>query len=508
MKLITSRPDFYNDICEEIRLFLPRAAIELTDAYSGEVLDKSGIFGDERFLDDGGGTLTALLSEDGVSFIARAVYEHEGETHEYLHKTPYRGGSELIEKRYAKRCIKAAVFRVMRMAFPERNIPWGSLTGIRPTRLLRELIDTEGYDEALRLMREEFDVAPDKLSLADTIVRVQRPILDSAKRSDIGVYVGIPFCRTRCLYCSFASQLRTKKTDMAAYLAALMRDIELGSAMTRELGLAPRSLYVGGGTPTILTADELDMLLDKVCSAYDTRGREFTVEAGRPDTITVEKLRVLKAHGVDRVSVNPQTMCDRTLRLVGRDHTSEDLKRCFMTVREVGFDSVNCDVIAGLPNETEEDMAHTLEEIARLDPDCLTVHTLAIKRSSRLHEHMDEYVMPGVDCVDRMVALGREAAESMGMAPYYMYRQKYMAGNLENVGYSKPQSICVYNIDMMEDALSTIAHGAGSMTKRVFGEAGRIDRVANPKDIDTYIAKVDITDLERRRLFEAGERTE
>ena len=501
MKLYTDRPDFYNDICEEIRLFLPRAEIELCDAATGETLDKSGIFGDERFLSSEDGELSAYVSDDGEFYNAKAVFSYGGKEFSCGHRQPYRGGSELIEKRYAKRCIKVAVFRALKKAFAERSIPWGSLTGIRPTRLLRELIDAEGHEEAIRLMLEEFDVTPEKTALADRIVSVQRPVLASAKQNDFGVYIGIPFCRTRCLYCSFASQLRTKKTDMAAYLAALTRDSSLGSVMAKELGLEPRSFYMGGGTPTILTADELDMLLDHICASYDTAGREFTVEAGRPDTITEDKLRVLKAHGVDRVSVNPQTMCDKTLRLVGRDHTAAQLIECYDMVRSIGFASVNCDLIAGLPNETEEDMAYTLEKVKALSPECLTVHTLAIKRSSRLHEHMDEYDMPSGETVESMIRMGAEAAAEMGMEPYYMYRQKYMAGNFENVGYSKPGSICIYNIDMMEDSLSIIAHGAGSMTKRVFNEAGRIDRVANPKDIDTYIAKVDITDAERRRLF-------
>ncbi len=481
MRLITNRPDFYNDLCEEIRLFLPREEISLEEA--------------------GGDILSLMLSVDG-EFNCAAAYEHEGETFIYAHSTPYRGGSDIIEKRYMKRCMKTACYRVLRMAYPDRLIPWGSLTGIRPTRLLRELIETEGREEALRLMTEEFDVSPDKLLLADEINSVQLPFLESAKENEFGVYVGIPFCRTRCLYCSFASQLRTKKTDMAAYLAALHKDIELGSEMALAHGLIPRSFYMGGGTPTILTADELDSLLDKILACYDTAGKEFTVEAGRPDTITEDKLRVMKAHGVNRVSVNPQTMCDKTLRLVGRDHTSEDIIRCYEMVKSVGFDSVNMDLIAGLPNETEADMEASLKAVEALSPECLTVHTLAIKRASRLHERMEEYALPAVDTVEKMVELGMASARRMGMKPYYMYRQKYMAGNLENVGYSKPGSVCVYNIDMMEDGMSIIAHGAGAMTKRVFDEGGRIERVPNNKDIATYIERVEETNKEREMLFE------
>ncbi len=501
MKLITDRPDFYNDICDVIRLFLPRASIALIDGSTGETVDRSGVFGDERLIMSEDGELTASCVSDGERFIANAVYAADGSEHRCTYSSPYRGGSELIEKRYAKRAVKVAVFRAMHKAFAERTVPWGSLTGIRPTRLLRELIDTEGRSEALRLMTEEFDVTPEKLELADRIVSAQRPIIDSASTKDFDVYVGIPFCRTRCLYCSFASQLRTKKTDMSAYLNALMTDISMGAALAADAGLNSRAFYIGGGTPTILTADELDRLLSHICRCYDTNGKEFTVEAGRPDTITKEKLLVLKRCGVDRVSVNPQTMCDKTLRLVGRDHTAQDLVDCYEMVKGMGFASVNCDVIAGLPNETEDDMRLTLEAIKALEPECLTVHTLAVKRSSRLHEHLDEYDMPDGDTVERMVALGADAASSMGMIPYYMYRQKYMTGNFENVGYAKPESICIYNIDMMEDGLSIIAHGAGAMTKRVFFEAGRIDRVANPKDIDTYIAKIEATNAQRRELF-------
>lgn len=483
MKLITNKPEMFNDLCDEIRLFLPREEIILAE---NECADTD--------------TLSVYLTADG-DFRADAVLLRDGERFAYSHIMPYRGGSELIEKRYGKRCMKTAVFRVMRRAFPDMLIPWGSLTGIRPTRLLRELILTEGYDEAIRQMREEFDVSESKIMLADEINKIQLPIINSSASNMFGVYVGIPFCRTRCLYCSFASQLRTKKTDMAAYLAALHKDIEMGSSMMKAKGYEPRSFYIGGGTPTILTADELDELLEKLCECYDTNGREFTVEAGRPDTITVEKLKVMKRHGVTRVSVNPQTMCDNTLRLVGRDHNSADIIKTYEDVRSIGFDSVNMDLIAGLPNENESDFYKSLCEVEKLSPDCLTVHTLAVKRASRLHEHMDKYELPSVATVEKMVKMGFEASRRMGMKPYYMYRQKYMTGNLENVGYSNDDAICIYNIDMMEDSMSIIAHGAGAMNKRVFREGGRIERIPNPKDIDTYIEKLSYTQREREALF-------
>lgn len=228
----------------------------------------------------------------------------------------------------------------------------------------------------------------------------------------------------------------------------------------------------------------------------------MTVEAGRPDTITQEKLAVLRAAGVGRVSINPQSMNERTLRLIGRSHTPEEIKTAFHMAREAGFASINMDVIAGLPGETEDDMRHTLDEIVRLAPDNLTVHTLALKRSSRLVEKLGEYPLPEAEVAEAMVTAGAEAAHALGMRPYYMYRQKYMRGNLENVGYALPGKECVYNIDMMEDTTSIMAHGAGAMTKCIYDAERRVERVPNPKDIATYIAKIDRLAEEKRRMYE------
>ena len=519
MRLYTNREDFYNDLCEVIRLFTPAAAVELCGnpgAFAGET-DPEHI--------NSADALRVLLWREGAVHCAAADLVQGGKTHSYTYKNSfsdiqYFSGTEqelfldypvtddrdeyLREKRYQKRCAKIAAFRTLRMAYPLTPLPWGSLTGIRPTRLLRDLIDSYGRETALNMMAREFDVSEEKLALADRIVAVQRPIIASAAPEDIDIYIGIPFCRTRCLYYSFASELRTRRTDMAGYLRALKRDISLGAALVRSFGFRVRAAYVGGGTPTVLTETELADLLDHAVREYGLDPSvEFTVEAGRPDTITAEKLRVMKAAGVTRVSVNPQTMNDRTLAAVGRDHTADDIRRCFGLVREIGFDSVNMDLIAGLPGETEKDMLNTVRAVMELGPDDLTVHTLAIKRSSRLHEHLSSYPLPPASEVEKMTAIGAAAAEEMGMVPYYMYRQKYMTGNMENVGYAKEGSICLYNVDMMEDTLSILANGAGAMTKRVFPDGRRIERVPNPKDIATYIAKIGKTDEERIRLFEA-----
>ena len=513
MKLQTNREEFYNDICEVIRMFAPVPSVELTDE-AGFCAGEAGL---RALLSSGTDGADGAAAANVPAYSAVAEYFDGAAVFSYAYTLPderfdalpsegsaplSERGAALEKKRLEKRCLKIAVFRAMKKAFPDAPLPWGSLTGIRPTSLLRDLTERYGEQAALSMMREEFEVSEDKLGLASRIVSVQRPVIASIRPNDVDVYIGIPFCRTRCLYCSFASELRTKKTDMRAYLDALKKDISLGAALAKERGLTVRAAYLGGGTPTVLTGSELDELLDHAANAYGFSAEtELTAEAGRPDTITEEKLRILKKNGTTRISINPQTMNDDTLRLVGRDHTASDVRDCFRMARSLGFDSINMDLIAGLPLETIEHMERTLNEVLLLAPDSLTVHTLAIKRSSRLHEKLGEYTLPPVSAVEKMTALGEKCALELGMLPYYMYRQKYMAGNMENVGYSLPSRICLYNIDMMEDRLSIIAHGAGAMNKRVFSGEKRIERVPNPKDIATYIEKVERTHAERERLF-------
>lgn len=485
VSLDTNQPAFFADIADELRLFLARE--EIVPAEETEHAEN---------------TVSVILTEDGGLWRVRAEVRLFGREAVSTYERPAVTGDVLEEKRCRKRAVKIAAFRAMQDA-TGHSLPWGSLTGIRPTRLLRELTGREGAEEAVRMMREDFDVSEEKLALAEEIVAVQMPILRSQKKEDVDVYIGIPFCASRCLYCSFASEVRTKKTDMAAYLAALERDIALGARIVQETGRVVRSMYLGGGTPTVLTAEELKRLLDFALSAYGGFGSELTVEAGRPDTITEEKLRVLREAGAGRVSINPQSMNAETLRLIGRSHTPEEIRTAFHMARDAGFESINMDVIAGLPGETADDMRRTLGEIEKLAPENLTVHTLALKRSSRLVEKLDEYPLPEAETAETMVRLGAESARTLGMRPYYMYRQKYMRGNLENVGYALPGKECIYNIDMMEDTTSIMAHGAGAMTKCIYDAERRVERVPNPKDIATYIAKIDQLAEEKRRLYAA-----
>lgn len=410
----------------------------------------------------------------------------------------------LLIKREEKRAIKIAVFRCMRALAPESILPWGSLTGIRPTKLLRELEETKGAQEALRLFLEDFDVQAEKAQLARRILEVQRPILSMAREKDIDVYIGIPYCKSRCLYCSFASEVAGKDGVPAQYLHALHTDIALGAAMMREGGYTLRCMYVGGGTPTVLTAEQLYALLEHTLRCYGT-GAELTVEAGRPDTLDAHKLRTMKSLGVTRISLNPQSMKAQTLARIGRAHTPEDILNMYALAQDIGFDTINMDVIAGLPGETPEDFAETLRRIAAIRPANLTVHTLAVKRSSRLKEQIKQYPLPSAEDASRMVAMGEACATEMGMQPYYMYRQKYMRGNLENVGYALPGKSCVYNIDMMEECVSIMAHGVGAMSKRIFpGRDMRVERIPSPKDIQIYCAKLPRLYEQKRALFLHG----
>lgn len=481
----TNRPAYFNDLADELRLFLDHEN-EVAEVPFGQPADA-----------------VVTLGEENGLWHAKAEIRLGGQTGKYQWVCPKGEGSPLVIKREEKRAMKIAAFRAMKEIFGVTP-PWGSLTGIRPTRLLRELMAAEGEEKALHRMREHFDVSAEKLALAEEIVAVQRPVLLSQTPMDADVYFGVPFCASRCLYCSFASQVRTAKTDMASYLNALCKDISLGAEILRQGGRKVRSMYFGGGTPTVLTAEELDRLLDHIMNAYGGYGAEFTVEAGRPDTITKEKLAVLKKYGAGRVSVNPQSMNEKTLTLIGRSHTPQEIRAAFYMARDAGFATINMDVIAGLPGEIPEDMAHTLEEIVKMAPENLTVHTLALKRSSRLAMDPAAYPLPDAEAAAEMVAQGERAARSLGMKPYYMYRQKYMRGNLENVGYAKPGHVCVYNIDMMEDTTAIMAHGAGAMTKCVYDAERRVERVPAPKEIRVYCEKVEKLAEEKRRLFLEG----
>ena len=469
----TNRTEYRNDIAEEIRLFLGLSEIVLL-----EEIDPASA---ELIFD-------LKLVQNGYHYTAFAKVNDLEQKEEF---TLSEGASSLEKKKLEKRALKLACYHLLKRLYPEVATPWGSLTGIRPTKLFRELSQVGGEQVARRQFLDVFDVSEEKTNLAARICAVQEPFIRSVRANEIDVYVGIPFCKTKCLYCSFPSEVLGKQDRLTQYLSLLKSDIAAGAQLVSELGLSVRSFYMGGGTPTVLSADQLDELLSFLLEQYGSFGVEATVEAGRPDTIDREKLLVLKRHGIGRISINPQTMNDETLRRVGRSHTREDIIRVYELAREIGFDSINMDLIAGLPGETAADMQRSCDAIAQLAPDNLTVHSLAIKRSSTLKKELDEHALASSAQAEEMTQIGARCAESMGMNPYYMYRQKYMSGNLENVGYALPGKECVYNIDMMEETASILSHGAGTMTKRVFSGQNRIERLPSPKDVPTYLAKLD-----------------
>ena len=474
VQLITNAKGFFNDMTEEVRLFLGQTAI-LPYAPEAELRLFVILLGDEA---------KCLAMPQHVERIV-----------------PVQPGADVLDvKRQQKRALKLCVYQIMQALYPVAT-PWGSLTGIRPTKLFREIAGRQGMEEAKRSFRELFTVSPQKQALVEEITEVQRPHIEPIVSRNASVYLHIPFCRSRCLYCSFGAEVAKGEGILSEYVDHLILDIRQGAKLLKETGFSVRTFYFGGGTPTVLSAAELDRVLTALDEAYGIGDREFTVEAGRPDTITREKLRVLKAHGISRISINPQTMNDRTLQAIGRFHTAADIAACLELARQEGFDCVNMDLIAGLPGEDVEDFARTLAAIQAFAPENLTVHTLAIKHSSRLKARLEEYPLPKGEAVEEMVRLGAEAARQLGMKPYYMYRQKYMQGNLENVGYAKPGTECVYNIDMMEETVSIMAHGAGSMTKRVYGVGERVERLPSPKDVPTWYRKQDKLFSEKKRLF-------
>jgi len=398
--------------------------------------------------------------------------------------------NELQDKKWMRIFLKKALYEILK-ELTGKTMPWGTLTGIRPTKIVHDLYE-DGYDEGQirNMLKTYYCVSSKKIDLMMQVAHKEMHILDQNKPNEINIYIGIPFCPTRCVYCSFtAYSLEKKKDFVEPYLDALCKEI---SFIAEEKGNVPiRSLYIGGGTPTSLNEKQLERLLQHIAKCFNIPSiEEYTIEAGRPDTITPEKLRIMKAMGVNRISINPQSMNQKTLDAVGRKHTVEDIKKVYNEARKLGHDNINMDIILGLPGETPEDVAYTMQELTKLGPDNITVHTMAIKRASILKEHPEEYILTEGNNIEKMLELCEKSTKDAGLIPYYMYRQKNMLGNFENVGYAKPDKECVYNIEIMEEQQTIIAMGAGAITKIVHQNGERIDRVPNVKSLEDYISRI------------------
>ncbi len=412
---------------------------------------------------------------------------------EYVHT--YKNDTDVIKKE-----CKLSIYQDL-CDYTGKTLPWGNLTGIRPTKLAMGML-AEGKEDAeiVAWLKAAHAVSDEKAQLSLDIARREKAILDRLHYEDgYSLYIGIPFCPTTCLYCSFTSYpIAVWRKRVEEYLQALFQEIDFVAETYKNKILD--TVYIGGGTPTTLEAAELDRLLQYVRNQFDFRQvTEFTVEAGRADSITREKLDVLKKHGVTRISVNPQTMKDETLRYIGRQHTVAQVKDAFWLAREAGFDNINMDIILGLPGELESDVQNTIHEICKLNPDSLTVHSLAVKRASKLSQWIEENGIETLRNTDSTMDIAQKGAYALEMKPYYLYRQKNMSGNFENVGYAREGKYGIYNILIMEEKQTIVACGAGSVSKRVYPD-GLIKRSENVKDVSQYIERIGEM-IERKRVL-------
>lgn len=412
---------------------------------------------------------------------------------EHVEHRNLRGLSERERKKVIKETIKRSMFKILEKKF---NItpPWGILTGIRPVKIVHSLLDENYSDSLIReKLKVDYFISDEKIDLALDIAKRERKFIYPIDENKVSLYISIPFCPTRCYYCSFpANSLKQFGGLKPTYVAKLLEEVQGVAKLLEEQNKTIETLYIGGGTPTTLTPEEMDTLIKGLFETFDlSEIKEFTVEAGRPDTINREMLEVLKKNKVDRISINPQTMNDETLQKIGRAHSVQDIIDCFHLAREIGFDNINMDIILGLVDENLDMVRNTLEKIKELSPESLTVHTLAVKRTSKLKENLEDYELAQYEEMVKMINLAMEYAKDMGLNPYYMYRQKHMLGNLENIGYAKEGYECIYNIQIMEEKQSNYALGAGSITKFVYPDEDRIERVENVKNVEQYIDRVD-----------------
>lgn len=424
-----------------------------------------------------------------ISVYTHIIFEGRSYFEDYSFRFKKDGKSDKLIK---KICIAACTKSFSHAALKIRkiNFSWGVMCGIRPAKNARELSE-EGFteDETADIFKNVYEVSDEKTELSLTVARNEKKLLERIGKNSVSLYIGIPFCPTRCVYCSFVStDIRVSGKYMPEFVDKLLLEIEKTAEIIKAAGVYVENIYVGGGTPTTLSADDFKRIFDKLYENMDLSGLiEFTVEAGRPDTITEEKLRVLKEYGVNRISINPQSMNDDTLRKIGRSHNSDMIYDAYKTAEKIGFDVINMDLIAGLPDETPEMFEYSLNEVVKLNPQNITVHSLCIKRAARFR-HTENELTKSAD-MNEMLSFTQRRMKEEGYVPYYMYRQKNSSGNLENVGYAKDGTMSVYNVNIMEEKQTIIAMGGGGSSKIILGD--RIERVFNFKDPLEYIRRFD-----------------
>jgi coproporphyrinogen dehydrogenase HemZ len=460
-----------------IRLFYGKTEIETINE---EALEKNQGFFQERTL-----VLCSHVEELEHSVVATArlwqAPQAQACKEEFFSK----------EEKQKKSAVKRTLYKLL-SKHCGKSFPWGILTGIRPVKIINDLMD-KGFNEQQikQHMGEHYLTSEKKTRLALEIAQVERPFVYPLREELVSLYAGIPFCPTRCHYCSFTSNsLKACGSYVEDYLSALFYEMEATLPAMNKYGLKVQTIYIGGGTPTTLDAKQLDRLFKKLYRVFGTDAVEFTCEAGRPDTITPEKLEVMKQNGITRISINPQTMNDDTLERIGRAHRAEETVTSFQMAREKGFDHINMDIILGLPGEGLKHLENTLRAIGQLKPESLTVHTMALKRASILHES-NEAESSKESCTSQMLEMTEQFARQQSMHPYYLYRQKHMLENLENTGYCKPGQECIYNIQIIEEKQANIAFGADAITKAIHRDTGLIKRQGNIKDLRLYIRNIE-----------------
>lgn len=485
--VILNTEGYEYDIHSLVKAFYPQSDVKVF------------VEGEKAFTSDAGlPTIRIVRSRERILLLS-ACRAADGEQSAVLRKeAALEPGYDKVQ---VKNILKQALYRMLSQ-HTGKTLPWGTLTGIRPTRIAMTLLEQgQTPAEIFRYMQDAYLISVEKGQLCIDIAQREKELLSRIHyRNGYSLYIGIPFCPTTCLYCSFTSYpLAAWKARIGDYLDALEREIDDTAQVFQ--GRALDSVYIGGGTPTTLPPAALERLLARVRASFDfTHVKEFTVEAGRADSITEEKLRLLHAYGVTRISVNPQTMKEETLRLIGRQHTVAQVEEAFHLARTCGFANINMDIILGLPGETAEDVRRTTKMIEALGPDSLTVHSLAVKRASGLSRWIAENGLQSICNTDAMMEIAASSAGAMGMEPYYLYRQKNMSGNFENVGYARPGCFGIYNILMMEEMQTIAALGAGSISKRVYLD-GRIERCENVKEVAQYIERIDEMIERKRKLL-------
>lgn len=465
--------DFHYE-CENLcRVYFPNEKINIVYDESGE--DSRTVV--TRCAPIDGGNLISVEAEiDGVSRSAQAEVK--------------AGENELRDKSELK---TAQLIFALLSEITGYTPPWGVLTGVRPSKLMLRLIDQMGAEGARRYFTEDLLVSEEKTNLAQTVAAAEEKIIALSERNSFSFYVAIPFCPTRCSYCSFVSHSianSNAKKLLPEYLDKLAEEIRMTGEIASELGLRLESVYFGGGTPGVLEAPQLDRLLYAVENSFDlSTVREYTVEIGRPDTVTPEKLRILRLHNVGRISINPQTFNQKTLDLIGRNHKVEQAVKAYQLAKAYGFESINMDLIAGLPEETLEDFKASVDTAISLSPENITVHTLALKRSSELNA--SGAGVSGGNAAKQMLEYASKRLYGSKYEPYYMYRQSKCVGNLENVGWCKSGKDCLYNVFMMEECHTVIAVGAGAVTKLCDPDSTNVERIFNFKYPYEYISGFD-----------------